>query len=79
MARAYYKMKDFHSVIECVPQTLRNEKTKKEGQHLLAFALIQTLQYDAAATAFMKSILLGNDGDWQALCELLLEHPEIKL
>ncbi len=66
-------------MIECIPQTLRNEKTKKEGQHLLSFALLQTAQIDAAAASFMKSIHLGNDADWQPLVELLLDHEDLKL
>jgi hypothetical protein len=62
-----------------VPNTLRNEKTKKEGQHLLAFSLLQTAQFDAAAGAFLRSIQFGNDSDWQPLVELLLEHGEVKI
>ena len=72
-------MEDYHSVIECVAPTLRNEKTKKEGQHLLAFSFLQTGQSEQAAGAFFKSINYGNDTDWQPLVELFLENPKLKL
>ncbi len=72
-------MKDYHSVIESVSHTLRNEKTRKEGQHLLSFALLMTQQTDASAAAFMKSIVHGNDSDWQPLVELLIDNEALKL
>ncbi len=79
MARGYFKLKDYHAVIESLPPTLRNERTKKEGQHLLAFALLQTLQKEQAASALLRSITFGNDIDWQPLVELCIENPELKL
>ncbi|KAJ3043797.1 hypothetical protein HDV00_004205 [Rhizophlyctis rosea] len=78
-ARGYYKMKDYHSVIECVAPALRNERTKREGQHLLAFSFLNTGQTEAAAGAFFKSINYGNDTDWQPLVELFLDNPKLKL
>ncbi|KAJ3033863.1 hypothetical protein HK097_004703 [Rhizophlyctis rosea] len=78
-ARGYYKLKDYHSVIECVAPALRNERTKREGQHLLAFSFLNTGQIEAAAGAFFKSINYGNDTDWQPLVELLLDNPKLKL
>lgn len=56
---------------------LRNEKTMKEAQHLLAFSLLHTKQFKAAAAAFHKSISLGNHTDWQPLVELCVEFPDI--
>ncbi|KAJ3107111.1 hypothetical protein HDU97_004804 [Phlyctochytrium planicorne] len=78
-ARGYYKLKDYHSVIECVTPALRNDRTKREGQHLLAFSFLHTGQIEAAAGAFFKSISYGNDTDWQPLVELFLDHPKLKL
>eukprot|EP01137_Pigoraptor_chileana_P011227 Opistho-2@61760 len=77
-ARGFYKMKDYHAVVECVSHSLRNEKTKKEAQHLLAFSLLHTGQPSAAASAFFKSISFGNDTDWQPLVELFLDNPDLK-
>ena len=65
--------------MECVAPALRNEKTRREAQHLLAFSLMHTNQKEAAAGAFFKSVSLGNDTDWQALVELFLEHPKLRL
>lgn len=78
-ARGFYKLQDYHAVIECVAPTLRNERTKREGQHLLAFSFLQTNQIEAAAGAFFKSIGYGNDTDWQPLIELFLDNPKIRL
>lgn len=78
-ARGYYKLKQYHNVIECVAAALRNERTKKEAQHLLAFSLMNTGQNEAAAAAFFKSISFGNDTDWQPLVELFLDEPKLKL
>ncbi|KAI8854882.1 hypothetical protein BC829DRAFT_372806 [Chytridium lagenaria] len=78
-ARGYYKLKDYHAVIECVTPALRNDRTKREGQHLLAFSFLHTGQIEAAAGAFFKSISYGNDTDWQPLVELFLDHPKLKL
>ncbi|KAI8611222.1 hypothetical protein BC830DRAFT_678118 [Chytriomyces sp. MP71] len=78
-ARGFYKLKDYHSVIECVTPALRNERTKREGQHLLAFSFLQTGQTEAAAGAFFKSISYGNDTDWQPLVELFLDQPKLTL
>jgi Tfp pilus assembly protein PilF len=60
-ARGYFKLQDYHSVIECVAPALRNDKTKREAQHLLAFAFLHTGQNEAALGAFFKSATLGND------------------
>ncbi|KAI9093035.1 hypothetical protein DFS34DRAFT_631371 [Phlyctochytrium arcticum] len=78
-ARGYYKIHDYHSVIECVTPALRNERTKREAQHLLAFSFLHTGQAEAAAGAFFKSINAGNDTDWQPLIELLIENDGLKL
>ena len=71
-------MNDFHAVVECVSYSLRNEKTKKEAQHLLAFALLHTDQLSNAAAAFFQSINYGNDTDWQPLVELMIDNPDLK-
>ncbi|KAI8805677.1 hypothetical protein BJ742DRAFT_748559 [Cladochytrium replicatum] len=78
-ARGFYKLKDFHSVIECVAPALRNERTKREAQHLLAFSFLHTGQAEAAAGAFFRSINSGNDTDWQPLVELFIDNPNLKL
>lgn len=78
-ARGFYKTQDFHSVIECITPALRNERTKKESQHLLAFSLMHTGQLEASASAFYKSISMGNETDWQPLVELLLDHADLKI
>lgn len=70
VARGYYKLKEYHYVIEAVNHCLRNEKTLKEAQHLLAFSLMYTHQLDAAAAAFRKSIKMGNETDWQLMVEI---------
>jgi hypothetical protein len=66
-------------VIESVAPALRNERTKREAQHLLAFSLLNTGQSEAAAGAFFKSINYGNETDWQPLVELFLDQPKLKL
>ncbi len=78
-ARGFYKLKKYHLVIECVAPALRNERTKREAQHILAFSLLNTGQNEAAAGAFFKSINFGNDTDWQPLVELFLDQPKLKL
>ena len=78
-ARGYYKMKQYSHVIEAVQHCLRNEQTLREGQHLLAFSLLHTGQHELAALEFRKSILLGNDTDWQVLVGLCLSDDSIKL
>ena len=78
-ARGYYKLGMHHRVIEAVQNCLRNEKTKKEAQHLMAFSLMHTQQPELAATALMKSVQLGNDSDWQPLVEMCLENPKLSL
>ncbi|KAI9143375.1 hypothetical protein BKA69DRAFT_1019021, partial [Paraphysoderma sedebokerense] len=75
VARGYYKLKDYHAVIEAVTPCLRNERTKKEAQHLLAFGFLHTGQTEAAVGAFLKSVMLGNDTDWQCLVEILYDNP----
>jgi hypothetical protein len=73
-------------VIETVTPALRNERTKREAQHLLAFSLMNSGQPEAAgiqylilAGAFFKSINYGNDTDWQSLVELFIDNPSLKL
>ncbi|KXS09303.1 hypothetical protein M427DRAFT_141085 [Gonapodya prolifera JEL478] len=78
-ARGFYKIRDFHSVIEAVVPALRNERTKREAQHLLAFALLNTGQVEAAVGGFYKSVAAGNDTDWQPLVEVLIDNPSLKL
>ena len=39
-ARGFYKLGDYHSCIEAITPALRNERTKKEGQHLLGMRLL---------------------------------------
>ncbi|KAI9152523.1 hypothetical protein H9P43_009314 [Blastocladiella emersonii ATCC 22665] len=78
-ARGFYKLRQYHAVIECVTPALRNDRTKKEAQHLLAFSFLHTSQAEAALGAFFKSVVLGNDTDWQCLVELLLDNPKLKL
>ncbi len=77
-ARGYYKVRQYHSVIECVAPALRNERTRREAQHLLAFALMYTGQHEASCGAFLKSIALGNETDWQPLVELVLDNPSLQ-
>jgi hypothetical protein len=33
----------------------------------------------AAANAYFKSVKLGNHTDWQALVELVVDYPNLKL
>ncbi|KAJ1516550.1 hypothetical protein HMI54_009027 [Coelomomyces lativittatus] len=74
-ARGFYKLKQYHQVIECLTPALRHDRTKKEAQHLLAFSFIHTGQAEASLGAFFKSVMLGNDTDWQCLVELILDNP----
>jgi hypothetical protein len=76
--RGLYQLKEYALVIEGLAHCLRNEKTMKEAQHLLAFSLLHTRQKSAAA-AFYKSIQLGNDTDWQPLVELCLEQKNLQI
>jgi hypothetical protein len=77
--RGFYQLGEFHLVIDGIVHCVRNEKTMKEAQHLLAFALLHTRQNRAAVNAFYKSIRLGNETDWQPLIELLIEKPKLQL
>lgn len=78
-ARGFYKLGDYHATIEAVTPALRNDRTKKEAQHLLAFSFLHTGQLEAAVGAFFKSVGYGNETDWQPLVEILLENQDIKL
>ena len=44
---------------------------------MLAFSLLHLEQYEAAATAFHRSVKLGTDSDHQPLVEVLIEHPDL--
>jgi tetratricopeptide (TPR) repeat protein len=74
-ARGFYKLKQYHQAIECLTPALRNDRTKREAQHLLAFSFMHTGQNEAALGAFYKSVIIGNDTDWQCLVEILLDNP----
>lgn len=76
--RGLYQLKEYALVIDGLSNCLRNEKTMKEAQHLLAFSLLHTRQNKPAAAAFLKSIKLGNDTDWQPLVELCIEQPTLQ-
>ena len=78
-ARGLYKVKDYHLCVEAVSHCLRHEKTLKEAQHLLGFSLLHTGQTSASAAAFLKSVKMGNETDWQPLVELIADHPNLKL
>lgn len=69
----------FNQTIECLSSSLRNERTKKEAQHLLSFSFLHTNQHEAALSSFHKSVLFGNDSDWQMLVELLMDYPNLKI
>ena len=71
-------MKEYHLVVDALSYCLRNSKTQREAQHLLAFSLFHLKQYKAATPAFFKSVKLGNDSDWQPLIELCIDHPDIE-
>ena len=77
VARGLFKLKDYHLVIEAVSHCLRHDKTAKEAQHFLAFSLMFTGQTQLAATAFAKSVSMGNHTDWQPLVELCIDHPDV--
>jgi hypothetical protein len=44
VCRGLYQLKKFQLVTEALTHCLRNEKTKQEAQHLLAFSLLHTDQ-----------------------------------
>ena len=71
-------MKEYHLVVDALSYCLRNSKTQREAQHLLAFSLFHLKQYKAATPAFYKSVNLGNDSDWQPLIEFCIDHPDIE-
>eukprot|EP01086_Lenisia_limosa_P015814 TRINITY_DN5308_c0_g1_i2.p1 TRINITY_DN5308_c0_g1~~TRINITY_DN5308_c0_g1_i2.p1 ORF type:complete len:187 (+),score=34.86 TRINITY_DN5308_c0_g1_i2:75-635(+) len=77
-ARAYYKMKWWHFAIECLQKCLNAPQTKQEAYHLLGFSLMKSEQYGPAITAFLKSIRLGNEIDFQPYIELILEFPDVE-
>ncbi|KNE62115.1 hypothetical protein AMAG_07362 [Allomyces macrogynus ATCC 38327] len=54
-ARGFYKLRQYHQVIECLTPALRNDRTKKEAQHLLAFSFMHTGQVEAALGAASSS------------------------
>lgn len=61
---------------QAVTNCLRDQRTIREAQHLLAFSLLALGQFDVAAAALHKSVRLGNGSDWQPLVELALDHPD---
>eukprot|EP01083_Nonionella_stella_P080077 219845_1 len=75
--RGLYKLGEYGLVVDGLTHCLRNEKTRKDAQHLLAFSLLKTDRHEAAANAFYKSVELGNQTDWQPLVELCIEYPDI--
>eukprot|EP00741_Cyanophora_paradoxa_P023153 tig00021571_g22363.t1 len=77
VARGLYKLREYNQVIEAASYCLRNEKTQREAQHLLAFSLLNSGQSEAAANAFLKSVSMGNESDWQPLVELALDNPRM--
>ena len=77
--RGLYELKEYSLVVDGISHCLRHEKTYKEAQHLLAFALLHTHQHVQAANAFFKSVKMGNDTDWQPLVELCIEQPNLPL
>lgn len=77
--RGLYQLKEYSLVVEGLSNCLRHEGTQKEALHLLAFSLLYTKQHKAAASAFYKSILAGNETDWQPLVELCIEIPSLQL
>jgi len=76
-ARGLYKLEEYHMCIEALTNCLRSKQTLKEAQHLMGFSLLKTGQDSAAASAFMKSVKMGNESDWQSLIELHVDHPEL--
>lgn len=78
-SRGLYKLKEYRLCIEAVSNCLRSEKTLKDAQHILAFCLWQTGQHSAAAGAFVKSVKMGNETDWQVLIALFLDHPNLRM
>jgi hypothetical protein len=75
--RGLYQQKEYQYVVEGLSHCLRNDRTKKQAAHLLAFSLLHTEQREAAAHAFAKSIDLGNETDWQPLIELCVDFPDL--
>jgi len=71
-ARGLYKLEEWHLCVEALTNCLRSQKTLKEAQHLLGFCLMYTGQKSAAASAFLKSVKMGNETDMQPLIELHL-------
>lgn len=77
--RGLYQQKEYQHVVEGLGHCLRNDGTKKQAAHLLAFSLLHTEQHEAAAHAFAKSIELGNETDWQPLIELCIDNPGLEV
>mmetsp|Transcript_4078 Transcript_4078/g.7815 ORF Transcript_4078/g.7815 Transcript_4078/m.7815 type:complete len:106 (+) Transcript_4078:2-319(+) len=74
-ARGLFKLEEWHLCTEALTQCLRSPKTAKEAQHLLGFCLMHTEQKAAAAAAFLKSVKMSNETDWQPLIELHVDNP----
>jgi hypothetical protein len=77
-ARGLYKLEEWHLCIEALAHCLRSHKTLKEAQHLLGFCLMHTGQKSAAAAAFLKSVKMANETDWQPLIELHVDNPNLQ-
>ena len=77
-ARGLYKTGQYSAVVDALANCGRSPKTARDAQHLLAFSYWKLGMNELAAGAFLKSIKLGNEGDWQNVIELALGNPNLR-
>jgi hypothetical protein len=72
VARGCFNSKppQYRYTIEAANQCLKHPNTIVAGQQLLAFALLEIGEKDSSQLAFIKSVRLGNETDWQMIVEL---------
>ena len=74
VARGCFNSKQFRFTIEAAQHCLKNQDTIVQGQQLLSFALYEIGEKDSSQLAFIKSVRLGNESDWQMIVELGLDQ-----
>ena len=79
VARGCFNSKQYQYTIEATQYCLKNQETIVQGQQLLSFALLELGEKKQAQLAFIKSVRLGNESDWQMIVEMgidTFDHKE---
>jgi hypothetical protein len=74
VARGCFNTNQFHHTIEALQSCLKHQETIVQGQQLLGFALFECNEIEKAQLAFIKSVRLGNESDWQMIVEIGIDQ-----